>query len=153
MTSAGSRGILKSGRSERGMRSAEREMEVASGKNFPMSFECLKERTMQFALRVLEVVDRIPTKTPKGKNIADQLCRSGTSVAANYRAAARAKSTADFISKMGIVEEEADEVLFWLELIVRSNMIPEARLQSLIQEANEILSITVASIKTAKRNK
>ncbi len=108
---------------------------------------------MQFTLRVLEVVDTIPTKTPKGKNIADQLCRSGTSVAANYRAAARAKSPADFISKMGIVEEEADEVLFWLELIVRSKMIPEARLQSLMQETNEILAITVASIVTAKRNK
>jgi four helix bundle protein len=118
-----------------------------------MSFENLKERTMQLALRVLEVVDTIPAKTPKGRNIADQLCRSGTSVAANYRAAARAKSTPDFISKMGIVEEEVDEVLFWLELIVRSKMIPEVRLQSLIQETSEILAITVASIVTAKRNR
>lgn len=118
-----------------------------------MSFENLKERTMQFALRVLEVVDTVPTKTPKGRNIADQLCRSGTSVAANYRAAARAKSTPDFISKMGIVEEEVDEVLFWLELIVRSKMIPEVRLQSLMQETSEILAITVASIVTAKRNR
>ncbi len=108
---------------------------------------------MQFALRVLEVVDTIPVKAPKGRNIADQLCRAGTSVAANYRAAARAKSTPDFISKMGIVEEEADEVLFWLELTARSKMIPEARLKNLMQETNEILAIVVSSIRTAKLNR
>ncbi len=73
------------------------------------------------------MVDSLP-KIIQGKKTADQLCRSGTSVAANYRAARRAKSTADFISKLGIVEEEADEVLFWLELIVRSEMLPAARL-------------------------
>lgn len=107
---------------------------------------------MAFALRVLEVVDALPA-SPKGRNMADQLCRSGTSVAANYRAACRAKSRADFINKLGTVEEEADEVIFWLELIARSRLLPQARLESLLQEANEILSIVVASIRTAKRNK
>ena len=76
-----------------------------------MAHENLKDRTMDFALRILEVVDSLPAST-KGKNVADQLCRSGTSVGANYRAASRAKSAADFIHKMGAVEEETDEVLF-----------------------------------------
>ena len=107
---------------------------------------------MVFALRVLEVVEALPA-TPKGRNMADQLCRSGTSVAANYRAACRAKSRADFISKLGTVEEEADETIFWLELICRSKILPAQRLDSLIQEANEILSMVVASIRTAKRNR
>lgn len=108
---------------------------------------------MRFTLRILEVVDSLPSKTPKGKNIADQLCRSGTSVAANYRAACRAKSRADFIHKLGTVEEEADECLFWLELIVRAGLLPAPRLEPLIQEAGEILAIIVASIKTAKSNR
>lgn len=112
----------------------------------------LRERTMAFALRVLDVVDALPAST-KGRNVADQLCRSGTSVAANYRAARRAKSAADFISKMGTVEEEADEVLFWLELIVRSKMLPAAKLEALLKEADELLAISVASIKTAKRRR
>ena len=118
-----------------------------------MLHQNLKERTMQFALRVLEVVEVLPSETPKGRNVADQLCRSGTSVAANYRSAARAKSPADFIHKLGTVEEEADEVLFWLELTARTGMISPARLESLIQEANEIIAIVVSSIKTAKRNR
>ncbi len=113
----------------------------------------LRERTMLFALRVLEVVDALPGSSAKARNAADQLCRSGTSVAANYRAARRAKSTADFISKMGTVEEEADEVLFWLELIVRSQMLPAARLEPLMKEADELLAIFVTSIKTAKRRR
>ena len=105
---------------------------------------------MRFSLRVLEVVDSLPRST-KGKNIADQLCRAGTSVAANYRAACRSKSRADFVHKLGIVEEEADEALFWLELIVRAEMLPASRLQSLMMEADELLSIIIASINTARR--
>ena len=115
-----------------------------------MSHENLKERTMAFALRVLEVVDAMPDG-PKGWAVARQLVRSGTSVAANYRAANRAKSPADFIHKMGTVEEECDETLFWLELVGKSGLLPEARLASLIAEANELLAITVASIRTAKQ--
>lgn len=107
---------------------------------------------MDFALRVLEVVDALPQNI-KGWAIGKQLCRSGTSVAANYRAAARAKSPADFIYKMGIVEEEADETLFWLELIGESKLLPQERLQALAKEAHELLAITVASIRTAKRNR
>jgi len=107
------------------------------------------ERMMQFALRILEVVDALPQDT-RGWSIGKQLCRSGTSVAANHRAANRARSPADFIHKMSIVEEEADETLFWLELIVRSGLLPEARLRDLVAEAGELLAITVSSIKTAK---
>lgn len=118
----------------------------------PMKHENLKERTMAFALRVLEVVDALPDGT-KGWAISKQLVRSGTSVAANYRAANRAKSTADFIHKMGTVEEETDETLFWLELIERSELLPEERLRPLMQEADELLAIAVASIRTAKRNR
>jgi four helix bundle protein len=113
----------------------------------------LKERTSLFSLRVLEVVDSLPSRTPKGRNISDQLCRCSTSVAANYRAACRGKSRADFISKMGTVEEEADEAIFWLELIVCAKLLPEPRLRPLIAEANEILSIIVSSINSAKRNR
>ena len=107
---------------------------------------------MGFAMRVLEVVDALP-KSVKGRNVSDQLCRAGTSVAANYRAARRAKSPSDFISKMGTVEEETDEVLFWLELIVRAGMLPETRLAGLMREADELLAITVSSIRTARRTR
>lgn len=80
-----------------------------------------------------------------------QLLRSATSVGANYRAACRGKSRADVIAKLGIVEEEADESLYWKELLIETGLVAEARLQSLMQEANEILAMTVASIKTMRR--
>jgi four helix bundle protein len=115
-----------------------------------MSHENLKERTMLFALRVLDVVDALPRET-KGWTIGKQLSRSRTSVAANYRAANRAKSTADFIHKMGTVEEETDETLFWLELIERSALLPADRLEGLKMEADQLLAIAVAPIRTAKR--
>jgi four helix bundle protein len=111
-----------------------------------------KDRTMAFALRVLGVADSLP-RTTKGRTIANQLCRSGTSVAANYRAACCAKSRADFISKPGIVEEEADESIFWLELLVRAKILPAKRLEPLIAEANEILAMVVASARTAKKHR
>ena len=112
----------------------------------------LKKRTKAFALRVLKLVDAIP-KTTAGRALASQVVRSGTSVAANYRAACRAKSPADFISKMGTVEEETDETLFWLELLQESELISAAKLTAIKQEANELIAITVASIKTARRNR
>jgi four helix bundle protein len=93
---------------------------------------------------------------PKGRTtdvIGKQLLRSGTSVGANYRAACRAKSTADFISKMGIVEEEADESIFWMELLIDSKLVVRERLFDLMKEAGEIVSIIVSSIKTARRRK
>jgi four helix bundle protein len=112
----------------------------------------LKKRTKVFALRILKLVDALP-KTTAGRALASQIVRSGTSVAANYRAACRAKSPADFISKMGIVEEEADETLFWLELLAESELVTAAKLTAIKDEANELIAITVASIKTARRNR
>src|SRR2546423_4263731 len=112
----------------------------------------LKKRTKAFALRILKLVDALPTTTA-GRALASQIVRSGTSVAANYRAACRAKSTADFIAKMGIVEEEADETLFWLELLEDSGLVAAAKVAAIKQEANELIAITVASIKTARRNR
>ena len=112
----------------------------------------LKKRTKAFALRILKLVDALP-KTTAGRALASQIVRSGTSVAANYRAACRAKSSADFIAKMGIVKEEADETLFWLELLEESELVTAAKLTAIKQEANELIAITVASIKTARRNR
>src|SRR6476620_187303 len=112
----------------------------------------LKKRTKAFALRILKLVDALP-KTTAGRALASQIVPSGTSVAANYRASCRARSTADFIAKMGIVEEEADETLFWLELLEESDLITAAKLTAIKEEANELIAIAVASIKTARRNR
>src|SRR5438874_6791360 len=112
----------------------------------------LKKRTKAFALRILNLVDALP-KTTAGSALASQIVRSGTSIAANYRAACRTKSTADFIAKMGIVEEEPDETLFWLELLEESDLVLAAKLTPIKQEADELIAITVASIKTARRNR
>jgi len=112
----------------------------------------LKERTKRFALMVINIVEMLP----KGRTIdvlSRQLLRSGTSVGADYRAACRAKSTADFISKMGIVEEEADETIYWMELILGAGFSRKDDLNSLLDEANQILAITVSSIKTARKSK
>jgi four helix bundle protein len=117
-----------------------------------MSETDLKKRTKAFALRILKLVDALP-KTTAGRALASQIVRSGTSVAANYRAACRAKSPADFIAKMGTVEEEADETLFWLELLEESGLVTAAKLSAIKLEANELIAITVASIKTARRNR
>ena len=91
-----------------------------------MNKEDLKSRTKQFALRIIKLVEELPN-TKTGNVIGNQIIRSGTSVAANYRASCRARSTADFISKITIVEEEADETLFWLELIVESGLMKKER--------------------------
>ena len=115
-----------------------------------MNQEEMKRRTKQFALRVIRLVESLP----RGRTadvIGNQLLRSGTSAGANYRAACRAKSTADFISKMGIVEEEADESLYWMELLIEAEIMESVKLESLMKEANELLAITVASINTARR--
>ena len=117
-----------------------------------MSEADLKKRTKSFALRILKLVDVLP-KTTAGRALGSQIVRSGTSVAANYRAACRAKSPADFISKMGNVEEEADETLLWLELLEESGLVSPAKLTAIKQEADELTAITVASIKTARRNR
>ena len=92
-------------------------------------------------------------KTITGKAIAGQLIRSGTSVGANYRAACRARSKAEFAAKIGIVIEEADETVFWLELIVEASILPEGKIESLLKEGNELIAIFVSSRKTATSNK
>jgi four helix bundle protein len=112
----------------------------------------LKSRTKKFALRIIKLVDELPN-TKTGHTIGNQIIRSGTSIAANYRAACRARSSAEFISKLAIVEEESDETLFWLELIVESNLVKEEHLKELIKEADELIAIFTAAGKTAKANK
>ena len=118
-----------------------------------MGNENLKNRTKKFALDVIKLVETLPTGRTTANIIGRQLMRSATSVGSNYRAACRAKSPADFIAKMGIVEEESDECLYWLELLVEANIIDQDKTQMLEAEANELLAITISSIKTAKRNK
>jgi len=114
-----------------------------------MSIEDLKERLMVFGLRVIRMTESLP-RSRAADVVSRQLIRCATSVGANYRAACRAKSRVDFIAKLKIVEEECDESLYWMEILVRSGLIAEDRVSSLIQEANEILSIAVTSIKTAR---
>ena len=114
-----------------------------------MSPEELKARTKSFALRVIRLVDATP-RSLAGQVAARQLLRSATSVGANYRAACRAQSRAEFAAKLSIVVEEADETLYWLELLGESGLIKQERLAELLQEANELLAIVVASRKTAK---
>ena len=111
-----------------------------------------KRRTKSFALRVINLVNALPDGR-SAEVIGRQLLRSATSVGANYRAACRAKSQADFIAKMGIVEEEADECMYWMELLGETQLAQPEKLQPLMTEADEIVSITVASIRTAKRNR
>jgi four helix bundle protein len=112
----------------------------------------LKARTKEFALRVIRLVDALPN-TVKGRAIANQIIRSATSVAANYRAACRARSRAEFIAKIGVVEEEADETAFWLELIIDCNIRTEKQIGPLRTEANEIVAIMAASRKSAIANR
>jgi four helix bundle protein len=109
----------------------------------------LKQRTMQFAVRVLKFADALPGK-PSGKTIAHQIARSGTSVAANYRAALRAKSRADFVNKITIVLEEADETDFWLELTGQTGLLPAKRFAALRAEAEELTKIFNATRVTAR---
>ena len=118
----------------------------------PMTQQEMKERTKRFALRIIRLVDRLPSTT-SSHILGKQLLRSGTSVGANYRSACRAKSTADFIFKLGIVEEEADESIYWMELLVESNLVKVSLLANLMSEANEIVAIVVSSIKTSKRKR
>ncbi len=93
---------------------------------------------------------------PKGRTedvLGKQLLRSGTSVGANYRASCRAKSTADFVYNMGVVEEETDDSLYWMELLIEAKIMESKKLEPLMKEGNELLAITVASIKTARKTK
>jgi len=114
-----------------------------------MNEEEFKARTQQLALRIIRLIQALP-ETPVGQVIGKQLLRSGTSVGVNYRAACRGKSRADVAAKLAIVEEEADETLYWLDLLVEADVVPKAKLEPLMQETDEILAMTVASIKTLR---
>jgi len=113
--------------------------------------EEMKQRTKLFALGIIQLVESLP-KERTAEVLGRQLLRSGTSVGSNYRSACRAKSIADFISKMGIVEEEADESLYWMELLIEAGIEVNMKMEALMKEAGELLSITVASIKTARKS-
>jgi four helix bundle protein len=114
-----------------------------------MNCENLKLRTKKFGLDVIKLVERLP-KDDTCRVLGRQLLRSSTSVGANYRAVCRAKSPADFISKFGNVEEEADESGFWLEMLVDAKKVAPAAVAPLIQEASELTAIAVSSINTAR---
>ena len=117
-----------------------------------MNPEELKIRTRAFALRVIRLAQSLPD-SPTARVIRNQILRCGSSVGANYRAACRAKSKPDFVSKMGTVEEEADETIYWMELLVDTGIVNRRRVADLMSEADQILSIVIASIKTAKRRR
>jgi four helix bundle protein len=112
--------------------------------------EALKERTKQFALRIIRAVRSLPS-SPESRIIGHQLLRSGMSVAANYRAACRARSRSEFLAKVSIVVEEADECDFWLELLVDAGLVPESKLQNLRSEADQLVAIFNASRTTARK--
>ena len=111
----------------------------------------LLQRTKQFALRIFKLVGALP-QTIQGRAVAAQLIRSGTSVAANYRAACRARSKPEFVAKLGVVKEEADESAFWLELIMETNLLSATKVEPLLSEASEIVAIMASSKKTAAKS-
>jgi four helix bundle protein len=110
----------------------------------------LQQRTKTFALRVLKLIEHLP-KTIGGRILANQLARSGTSVGANYRAACRARSRAEFASKLGTVAEEADESLYWLEITRDGNFIGGKRITPLVSEADELTAIFTSGRRSASR--
>ena len=115
-----------------------------------MESEELRKRTKEFAKNIIQLCRNLPNNR-EGRLIGNQLFRSGTSVAANYRAACRGRSKAEFVSKLAIVEEEADETMFWLELIQEMSISKEPFVDDLIKESDEIVAIMVSSIRTTKK--
>ena len=111
----------------------------------------LRDRTKRFALDIIRFCEKLPNDETS-RVLRRQLLRSGTSVGANYRAACRAKSKLDFIAKLGIVSEEADESAFWIELLEESGKISRTQSKPLFAEANELVAIAVSSINTARKN-
>jgi four helix bundle protein len=120
---------------------------VEGQKTYPA--EELKKRTKQFAIRIVRLYQALPKKD-EGRVIGRQVLRSGTSVAANYRAACRARSKAEFVAKIGVVVEEIDETVFWLELLVETGIVARSKMESLQKEATELLAIFAASQHTAR---
>ncbi len=115
-----------------------------------MNQQEFKNRTKQLAIRTIKMVESLP-QTTTAQVIGKQVLRSSTSVGANYRAACRAKSTPDMLYKLAIVEEEADETSYWLELLVEAQIVPTARLKNLMSEVDEITAMIVSSIKTLRQ--
>ena len=111
----------------------------------------LRKRTKAFALRIIKLCQSLSV-TPTSRVITNQLLRSGTAVGANYRSACRARSKPDFVSKIGIALEEADETVYWIELLIEAGVVRERRLQKLVQEAEEIVAIFAASRITASQH-
>ena len=109
----------------------------------------MKKRTKEFAKRVINLCRKLP-RTEEARLVRNQIFRAGTSVGSNYRAVCRGRSKADFISKLGIVLEEADESLYWMEIIVETNIMKADLLTALMEEANELIAIFVCSLNTAK---
>ena len=132
-----------------GLRMTKREMPLRGSSMDAVEF---RRRTKQFALRIIRLVESLPRGRTAGV-VGHQLLRAGTSVGANYRAACRARSTADFVSKMGIVEEELDESSYWMELLIEAAIVDAKRLGPLMREADELVAITVTSIKTARKTR
>ena len=124
-------------------------MQIVDCRFEEVSPEEFKKRTQGYGLRITRLVLSLDG-SQVGRTFGNQLLRAGTSVGANYRAACRARSRSDFISKMGVVEEECDETLYWMELLVDAAIVKRARLADLIREGNEILALVVASRKTAR---
>jgi four helix bundle protein len=117
-----------------------------------MNSDDMKKRTKAYALAIIRLVQSLPA-TPTARLISNQLLKCGTSVGANYRASCRAKSLPDFIAKMGIVEEEADESLYWMELLVDSSVVRPTAVAELCDEGNQLVAMVVASINSARGTK
>lgn len=117
-----------------------------------MDEKTFKDRTKKLAVQIIKQVDNLPNSRSVIA-IANQLVRSDTSIGANYRAACRAKSTPDMINKLKIVEEESDETAYWLELLVEAGIVPQSQIAEIYKETNEILAMTVSSIKTLRARK
>ena len=116
-----------------------------------MDAEMLKNRTKKFGLEAIKIVERLPN-TKTADVIGKQLLRSATSVGANYRSACRGRSKKEFIAKAGIAIEEADESMYWMEMLIEAGLVPETHLSSLHREGNELVAILTASVKTASKN-
>jgi four helix bundle protein len=115
-----------------------------------MNEQELKDRTRQFALRCMKLADSLPQNRPSSRTVANQLVRCGASVGANYRAACRARSRAEFVAKLAIVEEEVDESAFWMDLIVAHELKASRLVEKLMGEADQLTRIVVASIRSAR---
>ena len=117
-----------------------------------MDEKTFKTRTKKLAVTIIKQMDKLPNSRTADV-VAKQIIRSGTSIGANYRAACRAKSTPDMINKMKIVEEESDETMYWLEILAETGLLPQEQVEDIYKETNEILAMTVASLKTLRNRK